>query len=426
MVYYLCQLAEIKHVSIPRYIFSNIDVIITNIDLHGFCDSSNQAYCAVVYAQVATSSGCVSRIVSAKTKVAPIEQLSIPRLELLSCLLLTELMQSISRLLNDTVKIDKKYYWSDSMVALAWIKAKEKIREPWVHNRVGKIKEMSKGDDWYYVNTGINPADIGTRESSALKIVSNDAWWCGPSFLTKKVVPKNVPEDPMSDITDVDNTSILTVDSTTVGNISEVIGIEKYSTLHKLLRVSAYVIRFIHNCKGKNKEARRTGEITYKEIVEVTKLWLLADQSSLGMENNFLNLKKQLSLFTDAEGIVRLKGRLENSHLTYEEKHPILLNRSTYLTKLLILQAHEKVKHMRMKSTLNELRSHYWCPKGRQMVKMVLKSCVVCRYVTGSPSSGPPPPNLPDFRVSYEFAYMNIGIKCLNCKGSTSSFKLSL
>ena len=82
---YLQQLASIKRIVIPRYFFCDTVDVITNINLHGFCDSSNQAYCAVIYAQTETSSGTISRILISKTKVAPIKKLSIPRLELLSC-----------------------------------------------------------------------------------------------------------------------------------------------------------------------------------------------------------------------------------------------------------------------------------------------------------------------------------------------------
>ena len=45
--------------------------------------------------------------------------------------------------------------------------------------------------------------------------------------------------------------------------------------------------------------------------------------------------------------------------------------------------AHDKVKHMRLKSTLNENRSRYWICKGKQTVKSVISKCVICKYVTG-------------------------------------------
>ena len=92
---YLKILGEIKQICIPRYLFQNMKGNVANIALHGFCDSSMQAYCAVVYAVAESGDGYFPRIVTAKTKVAPIKKLSIPRLELLSCLLLAELMSKL-------------------------------------------------------------------------------------------------------------------------------------------------------------------------------------------------------------------------------------------------------------------------------------------------------------------------------------------
>ena len=185
---YLQQLGEINSIIVDRYLFRKSDDVITGINLHGFCDSSNQAYCAVVYAQAESSGGIISRIITSKTKVAPIKKLSIPRLELLSCLLLSEVMANVQKLLRDVVTVKEVFYWSDSEVALAWIKGECKQWKPWVQSRTNKIKVMSDVKQWQYVNTKINPADIGTREGSIINFSRDDLWWFGPSFLRLKNV----------------------------------------------------------------------------------------------------------------------------------------------------------------------------------------------------------------------------------------------
>ena len=106
---YLQQLVSIKSIVIPMYLFCDTVDVITNINLHGFCDSSSQAYCAVIYAQTETGGGTISRIITSKTKVAPIKKLSIPRLKLLSCLLLSELMSNLCKLQQDVIIVDRKY-----------------------------------------------------------------------------------------------------------------------------------------------------------------------------------------------------------------------------------------------------------------------------------------------------------------------------
>ena len=117
------------------------------------------------------------------------------------------------------------------------------------------------------------------------------------------------------------------------------------------------------------KRIKRVGEIREEETEKALELWIQNEQSIHMDDKKFRNLKKQLVLFTDERGILRLRGRLENSHLSHDAKHPILLNRNSYFTKLVIRHAHITVKHMRVKSTLNEVRSLYWICQGRQTVK---------------------------------------------------------
>ena len=101
---YLQELGEIKRICVPRYLFPTIEGTVTNIQLHGFCDASEQAYCAVIFVTTVESENeFASRIVTSKTKVAPIKKHSIPWLELLSSLLLTELMQSLCTAIKDVV-----------------------------------------------------------------------------------------------------------------------------------------------------------------------------------------------------------------------------------------------------------------------------------------------------------------------------------
>ena len=85
---WLNNLALLLEIRIPRYSFSDI-LPSTKIELHGFCDSSTQSYAAVCYIRVfdSLSERYKCRIVAAKSKVVPVKQLTIPRLQLSGCLL---------------------------------------------------------------------------------------------------------------------------------------------------------------------------------------------------------------------------------------------------------------------------------------------------------------------------------------------------
>ena len=369
---YIQRLREIKCIYVPRYLFSAQLGLVNSVELHGYCDSSEQAYSAVIYAYPVTNEGSQSssRIVASKSKVTPIKKTSIPRLELLACVLLSELMGNVCKVLKDTVVVDKIRYWSDSEVALAWIKGGEKW-SPWVQSRVKKVKKKSAPDHWDYVHTSINPADIGTRESSAMKIDTDERWWYGPSLPHSNVV--NVSK--MGSISEVGKEKLvatLVIDFDPSYCIRNLIDVERYNSLQKLLRVTANVLKFVDATKGK----RKLGDISSEDTERAMKLWIKTEQGDISRQKKFANLEKQLSLFRDEEGILRLKGRLDNSHLSYDAKHPILLNKDSYFTTLVIRHAHHKVKHMRMKSTLNEIRQRFWICSGKRTVNSAIKGCV--------------------------------------------------
>ena len=158
--------------------------VIECLNLHGFCDIGTQVYCAAVYVQTISGDGVISHIIAAKTKVAQIKELSVPRLELLSCVLLAELMSAVCRSLKYVVSIiNQKFLYSDSEVALTWIKGKIKQWKPWVQNTLNKIKKMPNEADWFYVKTSSNPADVETCVNSVITFPRNELWWYGPSFL---------------------------------------------------------------------------------------------------------------------------------------------------------------------------------------------------------------------------------------------------
>ena len=70
-------------------------------------------------------------------------------------------------------------------------------------------------------------------------------------------------------------------------------------------------------------------------------------------------------------GILKVRGRFGNSSLSEEFKHPVLFDRDSLFTELVVLNAHEKIKHMSTNATLNEVRSQYRTCRGRQVINHV-------------------------------------------------------
>ena len=125
----LNELETLKKVEIKRTVLCCDNKV---LELHGFCDSSGQAYCAVVYARVVCCHGISVKLWPGKCRLAPMKVLSIPRLELLSCLLLSNLITLVKNAIEYEVKVSKIFCWSDSQIAIWWIKQTSKLWKTWV------------------------------------------------------------------------------------------------------------------------------------------------------------------------------------------------------------------------------------------------------------------------------------------------------
>ena len=92
--------------------------------------------------------------------MAPLKELSIPRLELIACLILAKLMCTVKNALNSQVSVQKVKFWSDSMTALYWIMNRGEWKQ-FVSHRVNEIVKLSEKENWGHCPSEQNPADIG-------------------------------------------------------------------------------------------------------------------------------------------------------------------------------------------------------------------------------------------------------------------------
>ncbi|XP_035229439.1 uncharacterized protein LOC118201437 [Stegodyphus dumicola] len=92
--------------------------------LHVFCDASQAAYATVIYLRSKEEDKVFVKFVIAKSRVSPLKKITIPRLELLACVLGARLARyTVETLCLVDVPI---YYWTDATVALSWIQREEK------------------------------------------------------------------------------------------------------------------------------------------------------------------------------------------------------------------------------------------------------------------------------------------------------------
>ena len=161
---------------------------------------------------------------------------------------------------------------------------------------------------------------------------------------------------------------LLNCQSPLSANLELVISSERYSTHSRLLRVTAYVLRFVKHLKGSTTERELT--LNPNEIAEAERLWIIHSQSKLMQDKQFDTWKKQFGLFLDEDGIWRCGGRLGNESILYGMKHAIFLSKYCFLATLIVRNAHERVMHNGVKDTLTEIRSRFWIVKRRSFCQI--------------------------------------------------------
>eukprot|EP00731_Ephydatia_muelleri_P023359 Em0015g942a len=361
----MTNIAQMSPVTVPRFYLAGLDNLCGTCTLQGFCDASLKAYAAVVYLRIQTVAGCVVRLVASKSRVAPVRTQTIPRLELLSALLLAKLLSNVMAALAAELKLDVPVCYTDSRVALYWIQGQHKEWKQYVQNRVDAIRKLVPVECWRHCSGHSNPADLPSRGSSLCDVQTRSLWLQGPDWLKgdlepDKCISGTMPEECQQELKMKITQNLLVVEAS---NLSEILDCEEYSSFRRLLRVTANVLFFIQRLKRKHKK--------------------------------FVQWKQQFGLFSDPDGLWRCGGRLEIADISDTAKSPILLNVAHCITRLIVTHAHESLMHSGVKDTLTAVKVTILDRKGR---------------FTGKSYLCPAPPPLPECRVKEAFAFSSIGV----------------
>ena len=176
------ELEDLKEIKVPRSLRDR--KVEKSSSVHTFVDASNDAYGAVSYLRCEYDQGCYGvSIIASKTKVAALKPMSTPRLELMAAIPGLNLTLSIIAALN--IPIADAHFWSDSMDVLYWIRGRGRQFRPFVANRIGEIQRQSSPEQWQYLESKINPADVCSRGLRARSLMESHLWRNGPQFLLK-------------------------------------------------------------------------------------------------------------------------------------------------------------------------------------------------------------------------------------------------
>ena len=416
-------------ITVPRCYFDTTRDETTNYCLYGFGDASITAYAAVVYLVEETYDHKCSSFVVSKTRVSPLKALTIPRLELLSAVLLARLIATVSESLSTRMELSEPRSFTDSQVSLFWIKGTGRDWKPFVQNRVNEIPRLVPVECWNHCSGKENPADIPSRGATPLELSVNQMWQNGPAWLKTSIdstpLPEEMPDLCVTELKTTTKEMVHNLLTTQPPAISQLIDIERFSTNHKLFRTTAYVLKFMKLLKKRV----TTAELTLDDTLEAERVWIMDAQSNMEQDRNFPKWKAQFRLFRDEFQIWRCGGRLHNTNLTFSSKHPVVLPKKHTLSALIAHSAHRRVQHNGVKETLTEIRARFWVIGGRSLARSIVRKCVTCRRYEGRPFTAPPAPPLPSFRVNEAppFVYTAVdfaGPLYIKNKGDSSTSKV--
>ena len=144
---FLNEFEKVGHLRTERCYLSRIEEEIKSYSLHGFCDASKKAYCAVIYLVITTESeGLFGKLIASRSRAAPIKKLTTPRLELMAAVILARLITTIKYSLINCIDIDSVNCWGDSNIVLAWLKNDQNYKQ-FVSNRTAEILKLTKPAD---------------------------------------------------------------------------------------------------------------------------------------------------------------------------------------------------------------------------------------------------------------------------------------
>lgn len=411
---YKTDLTLLSNFNFPRH----IDIACSqSLELHGFCDASERGYGAVAYIRTCQFGQYSVYFVCAKSRVAPLRTISIPRLELCAATLLSELLTFIITTYKNKIEFNQIFAWTDSSICLAWIKSHPYKWKTFISNRISFIQERVSPDNWYHIGSSQNPADVASRGTFPSELLNNNLWWAGPDYLqlSSNFWPvATVLTDADAHLVPEESKNISVLVTNNSDNFLDSL-INNYSSLNSLKRILAYILRFIHNCRVS--QQRISGHFSYTELhssllVFVKRAQYVAFSNEVHKIKTNQKLPKpfqKLSVFLDDNEMLRVGGRLQHSTSAYDKKHPFLLPRNSRLTYLIIEQIHLTYFHAGVQTVQFLVCQNFWILSAKRAIRHVLSQCVKCFKIqpkTCQPIMG----NLPSARISQVKPFSHSGV----------------
>ena len=371
---WISSIPDIARFSIPRCFVPLEFGTPVSVRLHHFSDASEIGYGTVSYSRYVNQQQDIHcSLVMGKSKVAPLKQVSIPRLELSAATTAVRVHHMIYQELD--INVDDTFFWTDSQTVLKYINNTTARFKTFVANRIGVIRDGSEPSQWRYVETSQNPADFSSRGQPVHKFLQNDMWRHGPNFLWKPECARPVTSLPEKSNQNDPEYKAVTCNAIAVTQtlkeipMSEVkpdpvanqtpeetlnMLFEAYSDWTKLKRAISWLLRLKHLLLRKskhdfqedtsNKEEKKSltaqelqdGENAIIKCVqqmsfpqEIKSLTDMKNAKGDMTERNSKIMKKSMIANLDPEihedGMLRVGGRIRNAPIPVQARHQVII-----------------------------------------------------------------------------------------------------
>ena len=349
------------------------DDAIGNPTLVVFADASNVAYSACAYIRFELKDGSFSaQLLASKSRIAPIRQITIPRLELCAAVLAARLRKVIEK--ETSLAFDRVLHLTDSMIVRSQIQNESHGFGAFVGTRVAEIQTTTNTNEWWWVATDGNAADYATRPQHPTQMGSESVWQRGPKYLTLPIDQWPIKQPCIKELPDKNSVS-LQYNINIIQTVTPVMDIDRVSCYKRMIKTTAIII-----CISKKKTFKGIlNTLTSDDMKEAEMYWVRMAQSEFREDWN--KRFKRLGPSKDEKDIIVVGERISNwLKDNWNQSKFILLPQNHRFTRLYIAHLHN-IDHGGVDLTLAKLQSKYWVPRARKVIKLIKKNCVTCRKV---------------------------------------------
>ena len=359
---------SLNEMKTPRCLFPNRSNIVLS-ELHTLVDASEEAFAAATYIRNVYDDGSIKvQLVMGRTKLAQLKTLSIPRLELNAALLGARLGKFVFESFSIEVKklISRRFYWTDSSSVRNWVRSTASYYKPYISTRLGEIQTLTKPTEWRFVPGKLNCSDAATRSCFTGGPAVPPSWLYGSEFLGKTEV--QWPQDlPWMAVTEE---------------------VKSARTFHALQQTTFDWDAVQLTPESLTNLIHLTGE--WKSLLRRCQLEEFPDEIDRLKRGKPVRKTSKLLAFTpelDEDDLLRIRGRIHEVNLPFDNRHPVLLPAKHPLVEKIILVYHQDLHHAGTDFLLARIRQHFWILNGRERVKKARQECRSCKKEKARPAT---------------------------------------